>query len=244
MIEEARDRLIDKGIPASKISVLPNTVDVEKFLNTPIDQEAIRHLKPYFVISYVGHINNDHRGVHTVLEAMALIKDEAPDLHFVGAGAVREQYFEKLQGLVHQYGLMDKVTFTGWLDETGFATYIAASDICVCPHLENEHTHTTFPNKIYLYNLFKKPVITGSCDPMKRYVRDSMGGEHFESGNAKALADLILKFYHNTDYRRSLGEQGHLAVMQKYNWQASAPTLLGMYHQLVDEKLTVGAVQV
>ncbi|HEY9744764.1 MAG TPA: glycosyltransferase family 4 protein [Oculatellaceae cyanobacterium] len=230
--QEAKERLVAKGVPAGKILVVENTVDVEKFIAAPIDPEIVRQFKPYFLLCYVGHLNDMHRGIQTVIDALAIIRDELPEVHFVGAGAIREPYRQKLEAMIANAGLHGRVHFTGWLDETEFSSYIEASDICLCPHLANDHTNATFPNKVYLYHLFKKPVIVSNAVPLQRYAEDTQGGLVFESGNAQMLADRLRELYYQPNLRKELAFNGHQAVMERYNWKLTAQNLVSAYNAL------------
>jgi glycosyltransferase involved in cell wall biosynthesis len=231
--DEAKERLMEKGVPADKILVLENTVDIDKFLAAPIDHNVIREFKPNFVLTYVGHLNDTHRGIQTVIEAMDLLKDEIPEMRFIAAGAYREPYRQMLDGMITEAGLQDRVHFTNWLDETQFATYIEASDICLCPHIVNDHTNATFPNKVYLYHLFKKPIIVSNAVPLQKYVGNTQGGLVFRSGDARMLADLIRTLYYRPDMRREMAYNGYQAVMEHYNWKRSARDLIALYDDLI-----------
>lgn len=230
--QEAKERLRGKGLPDNKIAVIENTVDMDKFVAAPVNQEVIRHFKPNFVLTYVGHLNDTHRGIQTIIEAMGLLKEEIPELRFIGAGAMREPYRQLLESLIQQYGLEDRVHFTGWLDETDFVTYIEASDICLCPHLVNDHTNATFPNKMYLYHLFKKPIIASNAIPLQRYIESTSGGLVYQSGDARMLADLIRMLYNRSDVRREMAMHGFQAVVEQHNWQRTAQRLTNLYQQL------------
>lgn len=233
--DEARDRLVRKDIPARKILVLENTVDIEKFQAAPVDSDITRKYKPDFVLCYVGHLNDTHRGIQTVLQAMAKLKNEIPELKFLGAGAIREPYRKQLDAIIEEGGLQDRVHFTGWLDETEFVTYIEASDICLCPHIANDHTDATFPNKVYLYHLFKKPIIVSSAIPLQRYVETTGGGLTFQSGDADMLANLIRMLYSRPDLRLEMAKKGQKVVLERYNWKESAKTLVAMYDRLIED---------
>ena len=229
VVEEAKDRLIAKGVAPEKITVVPNTVDAEKFESASLDPQVIRQFKNRFLLTYVGHVNNRHRGIHTVLEALGLLRDEIPELHFVAAGPVREHYGAALDAIIQHYGISDRVTFTGWMDETKFVSYIEAADICLCPHLVTDHTESTFPNKVYLYSLFKKPILASACGPLQRYINDTQGGLVFESGNAHDLADKIRALYDDAEARRRMGENGRRAVLDRYNWRQDASRVVEAY---------------
>ena len=230
--DEAKDRLMIKGCPGAKITVLPNTVDIDKFSQAVIDPEVSRKFKANFLLTYVGHLNYAHRGIQTVLHAMAILRDEIPELAFVGAGGVREHYMAELAPLIEDAGLKDRVHFTGWLDETEFISYIDAADICLCPHLMSDQTNATFPNKVYLYHLCKKPIIVSNAIPLHRYVDETRGGAVFESGNAQDLAEAIRVLYRNAPLRRELATNGQQAVLAKHNWRETSRQLVELYSGL------------
>lgn len=234
--EEAKERLMLKGVPANKILTLENTVDIEKFQAAPVDPEIVRRFKPAFLLCYVGHLNDTHRGIQTVIEAMAILRKEIPELEFVGAGPVREHYKHLLEPIILGADLTHRVHFTGWMDETEFVSYIEASDVCLCPHLVNDHTNATFPNKVYLYHLFRRPIIASNAVPLQRYIDATEGGSIFESGNAQMLANRIRELYYQPDLRRKMAQNGYNAVMEKYNWPETAKGLVKMYNALAAER--------
>lgn len=231
--DESKERLVGWGIHPHKITVVPNTVDIEKFETAFIDPGVVRQYKQKFLITYVGHVNAPHRGIHIFLEALARLKDEIPEIYFVAAGAIRDHYMDQLSAQIARLGLSDYVRFTGWVDEMAFPTYITAADVCICPHLESDHTNSGIPNKMYLYHLFGKPVVASSCRPYKRYLDDSQGGICFESGNVDELVTAITRLYHDEHLRHTLGENGRKAVRSTYNWQQSASRLVSMYAGLL-----------
>lgn len=230
--EEMKERLVEQGVSASKIHVIQNTVDIDKFAQLTANPDIIRRFKSNFLLCYVGHLNDTHRGIHTVIEALSILRDELPEVHFVGAGAVRERYREQLDALVEKAHLQDRVHFTGWLDEMEFPSYIEASDICLCPHIANDQTNASSPNKIYLYHLFKKPVIASNAVSLQRYIDDTQGGLVFESGNAQMLADRIRELYYQPTLRKEMASNGHQAIVERYNWNVTARELVFAYDHL------------
>lgn len=234
--EEAKERLIAKGLLAGKIQVVENTVDIQKFESAPIDPEIVRKFKAQFLLCYVGHLNDTHRGIQTVIRALVILRDELPEIHFVGAGAIREPYRKQLEAIIRENNLEHRVHFTGWLDETEFASYIEASDICLCPHTANDQTNATFPNKVYLYHLFKKPIIASNAIPLQRYLDDTQGGLIFESENAEMLANRIRELYYQPNLRKELAMNGHHAVIRRHNWDMTSQGLVAAYDRICGRK--------
>lgn len=236
---EMKDILQKQGLPAEKVTVLPNTVDIEKFLAYDVDHSLVKRFHSRFLLTYIGHVNNHHRGIHTVIEALSILKDEIPDIFFVAAGAYRDHYMEELAAQIDALGVTGHVHFTGWLDESQFRTYIEASDICLCPHIANDQTNTGIPNKVYLYHLFNRPIIASDFTPMKRYIEDTQGGLLYHSGDALELADAIRQLYHDAPRRKVMAERGELAVKERYNWQVTRQSLIGLYQRLFESPFTI-----
>jgi hypothetical protein len=73
VVDEAKDRLVAEGLPGERITVIENTVDVEKLLSIPLDNDLMRRYEGEFVISYIGGYGGSHRGLDTVIEALPQI---------------------------------------------------------------------------------------------------------------------------------------------------------------------------
>lgn len=229
---EVQERLLHKGVTEEKTLVLENTVPLEKFAAVTVDQELVRHFRPSFVLTYVGPLHDSRQGIQTVIEAMALLKEEIPELQLIAAGEIREAYYQQLISLIEQAGLQQQVHFTGGMEDAALATFIEAGDVCLYPSLMDEQANTSLPEAVYWYHLLKRPVLASNVVPLRRYVENTGGGLVFEPGNAGMLADLIRMLYRQPELRREMTFRGHQAVMERYNWERTARGLVGMYRQL------------
>jgi glycosyltransferase involved in cell wall biosynthesis len=234
---ESRQRLLRKGVNPDFVMTLENTVEVENLLHASVDMEIIKRFKSNFVLTYVGRLTDAYQGIQTVLEAMALLKDHIPEMIFVAAGPIREGYRRQLLPVIEAHGLQDKVHFVGRIDELATVSYIDVSDVCIFPHLSNDHTDTTFPEAIYSCQALKKPVVLGSTIPMLRYAEETAGGLAFPSGDAPVLADLLHTLYTRPDLRRDMSLNGYQAVVERFHWGHSASDLVVMYDQLTGQFL-------
>lgn len=232
---EARQRLLRKGLNPALIMALENTVDVEYVLGSAVDLEVIKRFKSNFVLTYVGAINEPYQGIHSVLEAMAVLKDHIPEMVFIGVGPIRENYRQQLMPFIEAHGLLDKVHFVGRLTEQETVSYIDVSDICIFPHLVNDHTDITFPEAVYRCQILKKPVVLGSTQTMQHYAEETGGALTFPSGNSSVLAELLYTLFARPDLRRDMSLNGHRAVMERYHWAHTASDLVVMYAQLTGQ---------
>lgn len=227
--EEATDRL--QGLNPV-IETIPNTVEIEKFMTAAEHPEKKPAMPEGRLVVYTGHVNGPHRGLHTVIEAMAHLQARYDDVKLVLAGATRPAYLSRLKEAAQRLGVTNRVIFTGWLDETQFVPWIQASTLCICPHEANRHTQHTFPNKLYLYHLFGKPIITSNCKPLARYADDTQGALVFKSADAPDLARQLETLLDDVPLQTRLGDNGREAVLSRYNWTYTAQVLTGLYRRL------------
>lgn len=85
--------LVRRGVPATKIDVIINGVEVERYRARPRDQELAESLglTNKFVVGYIGTLGMAH-ALDNVLAAAELVRDDADIAFlFVGPGAAREK---------------------------------------------------------------------------------------------------------------------------------------------------------
>ena len=238
VIEEARDRLVALGVPAEKIYVVPNTA-IKGREKIPVDDELVARYRGKFVLSYIGGFAS-HRGLDTLIRAVARIKDKLPELVLVLVGDRNKPYMDYLKGLASRLGCAEKVEFAGWQPFDKIWSYIRASEICLVPHARNPHTDSTIPHKIFQYMMMSKPVIVSDCPPLKRVIEESGGGLWFLYDSSEELADRIMELYANADKRKRMGEAGREAFIERFNWDATAGPLIELYDSLERSKKNTG----
>jgi glycosyltransferase involved in cell wall biosynthesis len=102
----------------------------------------------------------------------------------------------------------------------------------VIPHLKSPQTDNSSPNKLFIYMLFQKPVVTSNCRSIAQVIEENECGLIFPSGDAQALAQSILQLYRNKDQRLQMGQNAARAVREKYDWNTTVQPLIQMYRDL------------
>jgi len=232
VIEEARDRLTELGCPAEKITVVSNTIDVDRFCSYPIDKTISQQYAEEFAVSYIGTFGL-HRGLDIAIKAMPLLLEKVPNarLLLVGVDEKTQKLAQQLQNLTKEISVSDRVIFLEHQEFNKIPSWIKASDVGLIPHNTNPHTNATVPNKLFQYMCLGKPVVVSDCPPLKRVVESSRSGLVFESGNSVALSAVLSKL-EDEALRKELGANGREAVRQIYNWQKDALKLLRLYQEL------------
>lgn len=231
VVPEAKERLVSRGIPSSKITVIENTEDTDYFSNLPLDPAILSRYLNYFIILYIGGFGgrDDHRGLTTVIKAMPSVLKSIPNakLLLVGRGSIKPI----LQEMIHKYSLDNYVELIDWVLFEKLPSYIAASSVCLVPHRSNPHTEATSPHKLFQYMLMGKPVIVSSCRPLKRIVDELGSGIVFQAGDSADLSRAIVQLKDEA-IRTKLGERGRSGVLNKYNWNVTSKKLINLYKNL------------
>ncbi len=223
--EDMRKRYISMVDTKVEIIALPNTINTEAFDEYPIDDEILQSHSSEFTLVYTGTIN-PHRGLSFLLNAMPLVLQQCnARLVIVGDGRIRPE----LEALAEDIHISDHVYFEGWQEQSKIKSYILASDVCLMPLIKCEQTEKAAPHKLFHYMYLKRPQIVTDCSFIQKVVESTDCGLVVPYGDVEALALTIIDLYRDPEGRQRMGENGHRAVLEQYNWEKSAQSLIEMY---------------
>ena len=116
--EAIKRDLLQRGYDAKRLSVIPNSIDCERF-RLPGNGEAVRrewNIPPGVPVVGVLARLLRIKGQDVFLRAAALIASTNPQVRFVivGDNNIDQQYKEALKELTRRLGLEDRVIFTGF----------------------------------------------------------------------------------------------------------------------------------
>lgn len=230
--EEAKNEIVNNNYSNPiKIYVVPNTVNLEIFLNYPIYDHIISMYQEYFSILYLGS-TGIRRGLITAIKAINLLKKEIPKIKLIIVGKSRDDKY--LKNICNEMELTDFIDFCGWQDVKKFPSYIEACKICISPLKRNRHHDTTYANKIFQYMSLGKPVVISDCTAQKNIVEETNCGLVHKADDANDLAEKILLLYNDSQLASKFGQNGRKAVLQKYNWEVTSKNLIKLYTELFD----------
>lgn len=226
--ERFRQRLLAKGVPAGKLAVIPNFVDVNEV------QPGERHnafsrqqgLDNAFVVQYAGNIGLT-QDFETIIAAAQLLKD-IPEVHFliVGDGARRAWLVQQIKEL----GLQN-IRWLPYQPRNIMPLLYASSDICLVP-LRHSMARDTFPSKVYTIMAAGRPALV-SADPdseLAAVVGQSKCGVAVPPGDPVAMTDAIRTMHSGRDVLREMGKHGRQFVENNHSPQAVA----NQYHALIE----------
>jgi glycosyltransferase involved in cell wall biosynthesis len=221
-----RDRLIHLGVPAGRITYLPNGVDTERFTRAdPGEQEELRsslNLQGKQVVAFIGSLSLPSHPVDLLLEAYQAVKEAVPNsvLLIVGGG---EEY-ERLVGRVQEMGLSDSTAFTGRIPADKVPLYYRLADVLVDPVLDNEVGRSRLPLKMFESWISEVPFVTADVGDRRIVMGEPPAGLLAAPGDAHSLADQICQVLQNEELANQLRRQGRERISQ-YAWDKLAQDL-------------------
>jgi glycosyltransferase involved in cell wall biosynthesis len=227
IVEESKDRLVKLGLDRNKITAIMNAEIPENYSNKKVDVELKKKLEKKYskdiIISYIGNFGH-HRGLDIAIEAMKIVVKEVPNVKFLVVGGG-----EGFNELKNKISPESNIILAGRQPHDSLPTYLSITDIGLIPHRSNPHVDTTVPNKIFQNMLMGKPQIVSDVKPLKRIVNETNCGLVFKAGDPSSLAQSIVKLAKDEKLRKSLGENGRKAALEKYNWNVESEKLTKLY---------------
>lgn len=223
--------LVERGVAADKIDVVTNGVDIARFRPLERDEELAGEFgfREKFVAGYIGTHGMAH-GLETLLDAAAILRDhpEGDGIHilFLGDGARKADLVEQAR----QRGL-DNVTFVDSVPRDQVPRYWSLLDAALIHLRRTDLFKTVIPSKLFECMAMGIPVLHGVAGESAEIVESEGCGETFESENAEALAQALLKLRAMPALQRKYRAQG-LAAARRYDRRHLAAEMLSMLEPL------------
>lgn len=214
-------RQIEKLVPRERITVILNGVDAEEF-SPEIDGCPIRaEWKVNSEDFLVGVVSRPTfwKGQHVLIQAIARLKDELPQVRAAIIGAPlfeNETYALQLRDVASNLNVEDRVLFTGFRHD--MPRVLAALDIYVHTALEKDSS----PLAVVSAMAAGKAIICSSVDGTRQLFEDGVDGLLVPPGDACALADKIRLLVHDARLRDSLGRAARLKAVRELSLETFA----------------------
>lgn len=183
--EPLKQGLVDEGVPAAKISVIPNGVDTERF--RPRDRAECRRSlglpSDARLIVCVSRLSEE-KGVDVLVRAFAQVRSQVPGamLALVGSGPLQAE----LEREALRLGLGDSLKLAGAVAHEQVALWIGAGDVSCLPSLREGH-----PNAAMEALASGRPLVASRVGALPGMVGAGTG-LLVEPGDEAALSQALL----------------------------------------------------
>jgi len=226
--DAVRKHLIeDLGVDASRIEVIYNGVDMEKFLlKYPGDAlEDVRKaigFKKGPVVGTIGRLSSV-KGQRFLIHAMPYIISQVPDAQAVIVGSGEEDI--PLKNLARSLHLTDRVSFMRSDPDT--ARILSVMDVFVFPSIKEGLG-------LALLEAMASgvPCVASDIGGIKDIIGNNERGILVPVGDSEKLAKAVVRLIQDPAARSELALKGRAAVMEKYTIDRMADEILKLYEKI------------
>jgi glycosyltransferase involved in cell wall biosynthesis len=219
--DEVAQRLLDSGVPAEKIKIIANGIDVQAF----------EHGQPLPALSCVGEkvvgmvARLDlQKGFEYLLRAVRELCNTMNGFKVVIVGEGPDR--PAIEAMVQEYGLQSSVILAG--QQSDMPGVYAAMDIFVLPSL-NEG----LPMTILEAMAASKPVVATRVGAIPKVINDGENGLLINPRNSEALRNALASLLSDPDKCRRMGERAHDWVSRNYTSEAMAIKYRQLYEEIL-----------
>lgn len=227
--EEVKRVLLEGGVPASLVEVVPSGIDFTPFREVK-ERDFLRREFGFaaddYLVGIVAQLE-DHKGHRYLIEAAGFLKDRAPHVKIIviGEGSLRME----LDRRVRELEVGDMVYFLGFREDV--PRLLASLDLFVLSsHMEGLGTSLMDAMASRL------PIVATQAGGIPEIVIHRKTGLLVPPRDPDALAQAILKLYLDRPLADRLARGGFELVHRKFSAESMAQKIVGVYERLASQK--------
>ncbi len=235
-----RDDLTRHGWSQSKISVVWNGVDPERYNPKECREEDVEKIrekygipKDWKMLLFLGRLTWV-KSVRNLLQAMPMVFSEYPKTKLVILGKGEEQ--RDIVETAERLGIKDKIIYRfEFVPEDERILHYAAADLCIFPSV-----YEPFGIVSLEAMSMAKPVVVGAQGVVgfREQVVSSgpdQNGVHVNGGDPADIAWGIKEVLKDSERAKRWGENGRKRVLEFFTWRKAAEQTLEIYKTLLEK---------
>lgn len=213
------------GIEESKIRIVPNGVDVQRFKPNNDFEEAKKIVgeNNEHIVLFVGNLI-PRKGLHFLIDAAKVVTKENKKTKFVvvGDGPLKNNLitYAKKQEVFANFSFLGKVSNSVLPQLYSFA------DLFVSPSLQEGQGITLLEAQASA-----KPVVAFNVSAISEVVKHNQTGLLVEP-NGSQLGKAISNLLADDDLRKKMGKRGRELVSSTFSWEVCAQKLFEVYSEV------------
>ena len=235
--EGLRGDIVARGIPASKVTVIPNAVDIDKFAVGGVADQDLKTklgLQGARLIGFIGSFYA-YEGLDILLRAVPALTAERPDLRVLLVGGGPED--ARLRQLAKELNIVDKVVFTGRVPHEQVQMYYDLLDVLVYPRLSMRLTDLVTPLKPLEAMAQGRILAASSVGGHRELIVDGKTGVLFAPDDPASLAAKVGDLLDAKMLWPALRSVGRAYVETERNWPVSVSRYKNIYGRLTGLKV-------
>lgn len=176
-----------------------------------------------------------HKGQDAAMEALAVLRNEFPELRYVMIGEGHDE--ERLKKLTHKFGVTDRVIFAGALGEEDLPEAYATATLYVgLSRVDREINVEGFGISFLEAGASGVPSVAGDSGGVRSAVRDGETGLVVPPQDIPSIVAAIGSLLRDESRRREMGAAARRAVETFYNWDRVARDTRDFTYSVIGKK--------
>ncbi len=234
LCEGVKREMLSRGIPESKITVIQNCVDMNKFSPVEYDQEISEQygLDGNMVFGFIGSFYY-YEGLDILLDSYRMLIDKYADvkLLLVGDGPAVNFLHKKAERMKLNSGLV----FTGKIPHQIISRYYSVIDVFVYPRKKMRLTDLVTPLKPLEAMSMGKIVAGSDVGGIKELITDNEDGYLFSADSTQSLAQKMSELYENRSKFEAVSRAAQDTVRNKHVWKLAVQKYMPIYERLLSK---------
>lgn len=201
----------------------PDQLDLTGYLSETIAKQ--------FSIVFAGNIGAA-QSCETIVEAAKILKNhDAIKFYLVGSGRMDHEIAKLITD-----SELDNIVMAGRVSHDQMPAIYESASVLLLTLKDQSALSATVPSKLQAYLSAKKPIIACCNGEAADIVKNANAGLTCAAGDAKALADAVIKLYEMTSENRSqLAQNAQQYFMQHFQLHTCTERLISHFKKLLKE---------
>jgi PEP-CTERM/exosortase A-associated glycosyltransferase len=225
-----RNDFIQRGIPAEKLTIIANGVDVSAFQTCAPDTAFATQwgLNGKKIVGFLGSFFH-YEGLDLLIEAVARVVRHDPEvvLLLVGGGMAETD----LKAQVERLQISQHVIMPGAVAPDRIPGLYALVDVLAYPRHSIRLTEIVTPLKPLEAMAMGKALVASDVGGHHELICDGQTGLLFPAGNVEALASALQRLLQDVGLRRTLEQQGPEWVRRERSWEKTTEGYTEVYER-------------
>jgi PEP-CTERM/exosortase A-associated glycosyltransferase len=227
--------IVRRGVPADRVTVIPNAVDVSEFAFGGASDPALRGslgLDGAHVVGFAGSFYG-YEGLDLLIDALAMLAPKWPSLRALLVGGGPQE--AALRAQVAARGLADRVVFTGRVPHAEICRYYELIDVLAYPRRGMRLTELVTPLKPLEAMAQGRMFVASDVGGHRELVRDGETGFLFKAGDVGALAASLDRLLSDRSQWPRIAAQARRFVESERTWARSVRRYQDVYSGVLDK---------
>jgi glycosyltransferase involved in cell wall biosynthesis len=217
-------------IPASKIRVIHNGVDIKKFQPAQ-DKRKIKSELGFnpddLLILSVGRLYA-RKGLFTLIDSMPPIMKRFKNAKFLVSGKGQSDEMHKLIAHAEKVGVKDNLIFTGYYPDKKLPKLYQAADVFAFSTFYEHH-----PFAVLEALASGLPVVTTWVGGIPETIESGKNGFLIEPFNVRQFSDRILFLLEHPSEAAEMGQRARKTIVDQYDWRIVVKDAMEVYDEVL-----------